>query len=419
MTHPRPPRGPLGAHWDLDPEVVFLNHGSFGACPRAVLEAQRELRARLEREPVRFMLRELEPALDAAREALGAFVGVPADELAFVRNATAAVSTVLASLTIARAPGERTAIAAGDELLTTDHAYNACRNALERAATRVGARVVVARLPLPVRDAGQLRDAVLSAVTPRTRFALLDHVTSPTALVLPVAELARALEARGVITLVDGAHAPGMLPLDVDALGARYYTGNCHKWICAPKGAAFLWVRRDARDGLRPLVTSHGASSPRARDPASGRDAFREEFDWTGTDDPTPALVVPAALRVMEALVPGGWPELMARNHALAVRARGLLMRALGQDEPLAPASLLGAMATVPLPPGRGPVARSALQADPLQARLLDRHGVEVPVIPWPALGARLLRVSAQVYDDVAEYAYLARVLPEALAGEG
>jgi isopenicillin-N epimerase len=395
---------------------VFLNHGSFGACPRAVLEAQAELRARMEREPVRFMLRELEPALDAAREALGEFVGAAADDLAFVRNTTAAVSTVLASLTIAHRAGESALIGPGDELLTTDHAYGACRNALDRAAARVGARVTVARLPLPLRDAAQVRDAVLAAVTVRTRFALIDHVTSPTALILPVSEIARALEARGVTTMIDGAHAPGMVPLDVHALGATYYAGNCHKWICAPKGAAFLWVRRDARATLRPLVTSHGATSPRARDPRSGRDAFREEFDWTGTDDPTPALTVPVALRAMASLVPGGWPEIMARNHALALEARAVLLRALPGHDPLAPPSMLGSMATVALPSGAAAPPRPALGVEPLQAMLLDRFGIEVPVFRWPTPVGPLLRVSAQLYDTIEEYEYLAAVLPEALA---
>ncbi len=280
--------------WLLDPDLAFLNHGSFGSCPRPVVELREAMYREMERQPIDFLVRRLEARFDAAREALAAFVGADPEDVVAVPNATAGVNSVLRSLLFEP----------GDELLTTDHAYNACRNALEFVASRTGARVAVARVPFPLQGPGEVIEAVLAAVTPRTRLALLDHVTSPTGLVFPVRELVAELAARGVDTLVDGAHAPGMLPLDIRELGAAYYTGNCHKWICAPKGAGFLWVRRDLQEQVRPLSISHGTNRPRA-----GRSRFHDEFDWTGTDDPTPFLCVPAALRFLETALPGAGPR--------------------------------------------------------------------------------------------------------------
>ena len=385
--------------WSLDPAITFLNHGSFGACPRAVLEAQARFRERMESEPVRFFVRELEPLLDAARAALGAFVGADPDDLAFVPNATAGVNTVLRSL----------ALEPGDELLTTDHEYNACRNALEAVAGRARARVVIAPVPLPVSSPDEVVEAVLARVGPRTRFALVDHITSQTGLVFPVARIVEELARRGVDVMIDGAHAPGMLPLDVGALGAAYYTGNCHKWICAPKGAAFLHVRRDRQADIRPLSISHGANAPR-----TCRSKFRLEFDWTGTLDPSAYLCVPEAIRCMGSLLPGGWPALMAHNRATALAARALLCEALGCAPP-SPEAMIGALAVVPLPDGRGEAPSSPLYLDPLQDALLERWGVEVPVIPWPAPPRRLLRISAQIYNERADYERLAGALVELL----
>ena len=394
-----PAASELARHWDLDPDVSFLNHGSFGACPRVVLAEQTALRARLEREPVRFMLRELEALMEAARVRLARTVGADPDDLAFVTNATQGVNTVLRSLEWR----------AGDELLITDQGYNACNNAARFVADRAGARVVTARLPFPAESAEALWAPILAAVTRTTRLVLIDHVTSPTGLVLPVEHVVSALAARGVDVLVDGAHAPGMLPLDLSALGVAYYTANCHKWLCAPKGVGFLHVARDRQAGIRPLSISHGANSPR-----EDRSRFRLEFDWTGTDDPTPALCLPAALDFLEGVVPGGLAEVMARNHALACRARQLLCAALDVPPP-APEALLGSLAAVPLPPRAEGGAVSPLGRDPLQEALFTRHGIEVPVTSWGLPGdgppRRALRISAQLYNAPEQYARLAEVL--------
>lgn len=383
--------------WTLDPTVAFLNHGSYGACPARVLELQATLRARMEREPVLFLARELEPLVDGARAAIAAFVGADPDDVVAVRNATAGVNAVLRSL----------AFEPGDEILVTSHGYNACANAARFVAERAGARVVVAELPFPIASPSAVTDAVLGAVSARTRLVLIDHVTSPTGLVLPIEELVPTLRERGIETLVDGAHAPGMLALDLDALGAGYYVGNLHKWVCAPKGAGFLFVRRELQGSVRPTVISHGANSPR-----TDRSRFQLEFGGCGTDDPTALLCVPEALRVVGGLVPGGWDEVRRRNRALALRARDVLCAALA-IEPPAPDAMIGSLAAVPLP---GAVASTAPgAADPLNAELFREERIEVPVYGWPGIG-RLVRVSAQLYNEEREYERLAQALARKLA---
>ncbi len=397
------------AHWALDPDVVFLNHGSFGACPKPVLEAQRRWRERMERQPVQFFVRDLEGLLDEARLALAEFVNADARGLVFVRNATTAVNAVVRSLRFEP----------GDELLTTSHEYNACANALRFAAERWGATVVVAEVPFPIESAEQVVEAILSRVTSRTRLALIDHVTSPTGLVWPIERIVRELAERGVDTLVDGAHAPGMIPLDIRAIGAAHYTGNLHKWVCAPKGAAFLAVREDRRDRIRPTVISHGANSSRI-----DRPRLLLEFDWTGTADPTAILSVPEALRFMGTVAggaggSGGWPALMGQNRSLALRGRQLVCERLGVKPPC-PAEMVGSMASIPLPdsPPGADASTSPLYLDPLQDTLLERFGVEVPVIPWPAPPRRLVRLSAQAYNSEPQYERLAAGLDEALRAE-
>ncbi len=382
--------------WPLDPKVVFLNHGSFGSCPLPVLEFQQGLRDRLERQPVQFLVRELEPLLDQARSALAQFAGARAENLVFVPNATSGVNTVLRSLTFAP----------GDELLVTDHEYNACRNALEFVAGRAGAKVVVARVPFPFQSVSQIEEAILSRVSSRTRLALIDHVTSQTGFIMPVESLVKQLAERGVDTLVDGAHGPGMVPLRLEELGAAYYTGNCHKWLCAPKTAGFLHVRPDRQSLIHPLTISHGLTSPR-----KDRSLFLIEFGWTGTLDFSACLSVPEALRFMAGLAPGGWTEIMARNRALALEGRDILCQTL-KTEPPCPEACIGSMASVPLPDAReAERSSSPLYIDPLQDQLLARYAIEIPVIPWPAFPKRLIRISAQLYNSRAQWELLAEAL--------
>lgn len=393
------------AHWPLDPAVDFLNHGSFGAAPTPVLEAQTAIRQRMEAEPVAFFSRDLEGLLAAARESLAGFVGADPDDLAFIDNATTGVNAVLRWLPLG----------AGDELLTTDHEYNACRNVLARAADTTGARLVVVPLPFPSDGPAEVQDRILAAVTPRTRLAVIDHVTSATALVLPIEELVTELAARGVDTLVDGAHAPGMLDVQVDRLGAAWYVGNLHKWVCAPKGSAFIHVRRDRQDGFHPLVVSHGANSDRTD--VSG---FRLESDWTGTRDPSAWLSVPIALEFIGGLVPGGWSAVRLRNRDLALRGRDLLCAALATTAP-APNAMIGSMAAVPLPEefAAGRVQGVDLYGDPVHDGLLAR-GFQVMVTPWPTSPdggpwRRLIRISAALHNDLDQFERLASALLEVL----
>jgi isopenicillin-N epimerase len=372
------PDGGWASLWALDPQVQFLNHGSFGACPRHVLDYQAQLRERLERQPVEFLGRQLPQLLDETRQSVARFLACAADNLVFVRNATAGVNAVLQSLPLN----------SGDELVVTDHAYAASRNALDFAAQRAGARVRVAPVPFPLESADQIVQAITNCVTPRTRLVMIDHITSPTALIFPLERLLRELG--GVEVLVDGAHAPGMVEVNLQQLEPTYYAGNCHKWLCAPKGSGFLYVQRERQAQIRPTSISHGATVH------GGRSRFQAEFDWTGTDDPTAILSVPEAIRYLGSLLPGGWPALMARNRALALEARRRLSAALSIPLPC-PDEMIGSMAALPIPGGSARPQKSGFAIDPLQQGLLERFKIEVPIDAWTIPSMRLLRLSAQL----------------------
>ncbi len=382
-------------HWSLDPDVAFLNHGSFGACPIPVLEAQTRLRDRLERGPVQFLLRELDELATSALAETATFVGVDPDDLVFVPNATTGVNTILRSLSFQ----------AGDELLTTSHEYNACRNAMEFVAGRSGARVVAVDVPFPIGSSDEVVERLLDGTSDRTRVAVIDHITSLTGMVMPIARIVGALAERGIDTLVDGAHGPGMVPLDITGIAPAYYTGNCHKWLCAPKGAAILYVRRDLQPLIRPLAISHDANSTR-----TDASRFQLEFGWTGTVDPTSYLCIPESIRFMGSLLPGGWPVLMERNRELALRARGLLCDALGVAPPC-PDEMIGTLASVPLGPGTFHFETTALAFDDLDTVLREEYGFEVPVLAYPEGPSSIIRVAAQIYNSLGQYAALADTL--------
>jgi isopenicillin-N epimerase len=381
-------------HWNLAQNIVFLNHGSFGACPKAVLKLQSQLREQMERAPVQFLWRRYEELLEPARAAVAKFIGARPRDLVFTSNATSGVNAIIQSLELRP----------GDELLTTNHDYNACHNVLLQAASQSGAHVRVARIPFPLQHASQVIDAVMEAVTPRTRLAMIDHVSSHTALVFPIEKIVHALEAKGIETLVDGAHAPGMVPLDLARLNPTYYAGNLHKWVCAPKGAGFLWVREDKQSPIHPAVTSHGYNTGRP-----GYSSFQDRFDWTGTFDPTAWFCAGTAIEWMGKLLPNGWTEIRERNHSLAVHARRLLCRKL-KIEPPCQEKMLGSMGTLPLPEKFQRIPKAG-KIDYEQLRLYDEFGIEVPFLRLGKPERRWFRISAQLYNSLAQYEYLAEAL--------
>ncbi|HZZ72783.1 MAG TPA: aminotransferase class V-fold PLP-dependent enzyme [Pirellulales bacterium] len=423
------------AAWPLDPAITFLNHGSFGACPSEVLARQDEFRRQLEAEPVRFFLRELPPLLDAARGALATFVGAPAADLVFTSNATAGVNSVLRSLEFQP----------GDEILITDHGYNACNNVARYLTGRLGVKLVVAKIAVPVAGPESILEAILARATPRTKLAMIDHVTSPTAIVFPIGLIVAALAERGIDTLVDGAHAPGMLALDLEQLGAAYYAGNCHKWLCAPKGAGFLHVRPDRQRPLQPATISHGFNQAR---PDYSR--LQDRFDWVGTLDPSPWLCVAEAIRFLDRIsatlaadrrVPRADPRseppkplaaLMQHNHELAQLGSRQICQRLGLQPTCGP-SLSGSMSAILLPvesAGSGSVphdtapddcgvadeATSSTVVHRFYRALNERYAFEVPVYECPLAGRPILRISAQVYNSLADYERLAAALEELLS---
>jgi len=367
--------------WALDPAITYLNHGGYGATPRSVLAAQDRWRAQLEAEPTRFMQRDYLPAVTSASAALARFLGADAEDLVFVENATGGVNAVLRSLDFA----------AGDELLTTTHVYPAVRNAMRLVAAPAGARIVEAPVPYPLTDPEAATRVFAGHLTSRTRLVVIDLVTSPTALLLPVAEMAKAARAKGTKVLVDAAHAPGMVDLDVTALAADWVTGNAHKWLFAPKGTAFLWAARGAQRGLHPTVVSHGFEQ-----------GFHAEFDWVGTRDPSGWLSIGAALDFYRAQGDGG---IRAHNRALANRAADLLADALKSRQGQSP-ECRGALATVRLP---GTEGRDRAAGLALNDRLWREHGIEVPIIPFA--NALWVRVSAQIYNELSDYEKLAAAL--------
>lgn len=373
----------------LRPDVVFLNHGSFGACPRPVFERYQAWQVELERQPVEFLGRRARELLAEARAALGAYLGADADEVVYAPNVTTALNVVARSLPLAE----------GDEVLTTDHEYGALERTWRFVCERRGARYVVQPLPRPLDDPDAVVEAVWRAVTPRTRVLFLSHITSPTAAILPIAPLIARARAAGIWTVVDGAHAPGQIPVDLHALDVDFYGGNCHKWLCAPKGAGFLYARHDVQHLLEPLVVSWGW---RSREPGPSR--FIDEQEYQGTRDLAAYLSVPAAIAFQ---AEHDWPRVRAECHALARWARAAVAELTGLPQLTADSPAWYAqMVTLPLPPG---------DEAALKRRLYDEHRIEIPVVRWQ--DGRYVRISVQGYTTRADVEALVEALAALLRG--
>lgn len=353
----------------LDPNIVFLNHGSFGACPIPVFEVYQEWQRDLERQPVAFLSRRADALLEDARAILGAYVHADPDDLVFVPNATTAINTVARSLRLEP----------GDEVLATDHEYGAVDHTWQFVCEKTGAHYIRQAVPMPIQSDDEIVEALWSAVTSRTRVLAISHITSPTALIFPVAEICRRARAAGILTVIDGAHVPGQLALDLTELDADYYAGNCHKWLCAPKGSGFLYVRREYHRLIEPLVISWGWRR---------NTSFVEQNQWQGTRDIAAFLAVPAAIKFQQVY---DWETVRAQCHALAVEARARITACTGLPV-IAPDSSFVQMFSVRLPGDN---------ANDVTRRLVDDYCVEVPAIMWN--GQPMIRVSVQGYNTTAD----------------
>ncbi len=379
------------SYWNLDPSIYYLNHGSFGACPKRILERQNYWQTQLERQPVAFLTEALPIHLENARQNLGQFIGASASNLIILVNATTAVNTVLNSLDLDP----------GDEIILTNHAYPACRLAAEKIALKKGARLVIIEIPFPIKQLSKpfsLEEAVLEQVTEKTRFVMLDHITSISALVFNLDSLCENLRARNIDVLVDGAHAPGMIPLNIDAIKPTYYVGNCHKWLCGPKSAAFLYVDPKAHHQLKPLVWSHVGSSTENSD-------WRAPFDWMGTWNPSAFLAAVDGIDLFPKLISSTWSSIYQHNHESAIAVQSRLADIFNCEIPL-PLNMgeirIGSMCAMILPAR----IKNLFSTPDIFTRILrHEHGIEVPVYFHPNGHDWLIRISCPSYfmaDDLA-----------------
>ncbi len=393
-----PRRSDLSKHWILDNNTIFLNHGSFGATPKKVLEEQKRWQNMVEKDPVKFYEEIAPEALRKSRKAISEVVNCNLDDLALIENATSGVNIILRSLIFEE----------GDEIIVPNHAYQACRNTIDYVAEKWGAVVITCEIPFPIDDNQVIINKIMDCVTEKTKLAMIDTVTSPTGLRMPFEKIVEQLEAKGVHVLLDAAHGIGMIPLDLERIGASYTTSNCHKWLCAPKGSAFLHVRKDLQELIHPLIISHGRTIPLGE---STR--FRHEFDWMGTRDVSAWCVLPFVIEEIKRISNMSLNEIMKHNNKLLIKGRNIICEKLNITPPC-PENMISSIATIKISSNKVEGVDFS-EPDPLHLELLENHNIQVPVWYWPNPEGRYIRISAYLYNHEEEYEYLADILKKCL----
>lgn len=386
----------LSKHWGLNESIVYLNHGSFGATPSAVLQKQQQLQLEMEAEAIEFFIDKMPDLLSNSKKALADFVGTSPNNIVFVQNTTTGVNTILNSL-----PAKE-----GDEWLTTNHGYGACVHALKHYAHKNKCKVNVATIHYPVLDEKNILEAIENSITPKTTVALIDYITSASAIIFPIKKIINLLQSKGIKVIVDAAHAPGMIDFNIDVLQPDFFVANCHKWICSPKGSALLYVAPQHQADVNPLVISH------YNDMAEGTAAhWSNQFMWDATHDYSAYIGVKDAIDYMPTLVNGGWDAIKKHNHELVWKAANNIANALGVQLP-APQEMIGSICNIPMPNGQAPSKKFHSNVA-LKDVLFKKYKIEVPIFMFPIAPTQWLRISAQLYNTKEQYEYLLECLEE------
>ncbi len=385
-------------NWSLNQEIVYLNHGSFGATPSKVLQKQNQLQLEMEAEAVQFFIDKLPNLINESKLALANFVGTNTNNIVFTPNTTTGVNTILHS--IVGKPG--------DAWLTTNHAYGACANAFKHFAKNQQCTVVTANIDYPIINEDAIIEAIEKSITPKTTIALIDFVTSASAIILPIKKIINLLQSKGIQVIIDAAHAPGMVDFNIDELQPDYFIANCHKWICSPKGSAFIYVAPQHQANIHPLVISH------YNDMAPNTAAhWSNQFMWDGTHDYSAYICIKDALETMPTFINDGWENIKKQNHELVWQAAAKIANKLQVNLP-APKEMIGSICNIPMPNGEAPLQKFHSNVA-LKDKLFRLYNIEVPVFMFPNAPTQWLRISAQLYNSMEQYDYLLECLKEEL----
>lgn len=385
-------------HWNLNQDIVYLNHGSFGATPKFVLKKQQQIHAEMEAEAVDFYINHLPNLLQESKQSLSNFVGADANDLVFVQNTTTGVNTILNSLQSNE----------NDDWLITNHNYGACVHALKHYAKRNKCNVVCANIPYPLHSDDDILKAIENTITPKTTIALIDYITSATAIIFPIKKIIEMLHQKGIKVIIDAAHAPGMVDFSIDDLKPDFFVANCHKWICSPKGSAFMYVSKELQSQIFPLVISHYNNEDEGNDKH-----WSNQFLWDGTHDYSSYLGVKDALEFMPTLMENDWIAIKRHNHDLAWKASSKIANSLNKELP-APENMIGSIVNIPMPNSEE-FAMYSKDKKSLKEILFEKYSIEVPIFLFPSAPNQWLRISAQLYNSMEQYDYLIDCLKKEL----